>query len=109
MTAPDLQEWVERYGGYHRIDWPAWDRAVTCPPPRAAGVRSAGVAEARGPVMSIIKIEHAVTHDSPCGQPWPPTRLMDGWHLVRSVDGRTLWRRVSLAVEESATNTPNDT
>jgi hypothetical protein len=34
---------------------------------------------------------------------------MDGWHLVRSVDGRTLWRRVSLAVEESATNTPNDT
>jgi hypothetical protein len=24
---PNLQEWVERYGGYHNIPWPEWDKA----------------------------------------------------------------------------------
>jgi len=25
MKAPDLQEWIARYGGYTKIDWKAWD------------------------------------------------------------------------------------
>ena len=25
---PDLQEWIASAGGYHRIDWTAWDKAV---------------------------------------------------------------------------------
>lgn len=25
---PDLQEWVARYGGYWRIPWPLWDKAI---------------------------------------------------------------------------------
>jgi hypothetical protein len=28
LKPPDLQEWIARYGGYHKIDWEAWDRAV---------------------------------------------------------------------------------
>jgi hypothetical protein len=27
--APDLQEWVEKYGGYQNIPWPEWDAAMT--------------------------------------------------------------------------------
>jgi hypothetical protein len=27
LKAPDLQEWVARYGGYNKIGWPAWDAA----------------------------------------------------------------------------------
>lgn len=27
LTSLDLQEWIHRYGGYHMIDWKAWDRA----------------------------------------------------------------------------------
>jgi len=26
--APDLQEWVDRYGGYWNIPWPEWDAAL---------------------------------------------------------------------------------
>jgi hypothetical protein len=26
---PDLQEWVEAAGGYHKIDWAKWDAAVS--------------------------------------------------------------------------------
>jgi hypothetical protein len=25
---PDLHEWIARYGGYTKIDWEAWDRAM---------------------------------------------------------------------------------
>ena len=25
---PNLQEWVERHGGYHKIPWEEWDKAV---------------------------------------------------------------------------------
>jgi hypothetical protein len=25
---PDLQEWVARYGGYHKIPWPEWNAAM---------------------------------------------------------------------------------
>jgi hypothetical protein len=25
---PDLQEWTARYGGYRRIPWDQWDKAV---------------------------------------------------------------------------------
>jgi hypothetical protein len=42
-----------------------------------------------------LKIEHAITSDLD-GQPWPPTGLMDGWHLVRTVDGQSLWRRIRI-------------
>ena len=27
-AAPDLQEWIDRYGGYDKIDWEAWDAAM---------------------------------------------------------------------------------
>jgi hypothetical protein len=27
-TGPDLQQWIEKYGGYSNIDWAAWDVAV---------------------------------------------------------------------------------
>jgi hypothetical protein len=25
---PDLQEWATRYGGYGKVDWEEWDRAM---------------------------------------------------------------------------------
>jgi hypothetical protein len=50
----------------------------------------------RTTTAGVLVIEHATTADLD-GQPWPPTGLMDGWHLVRSADGETLWRRISLA------------
>ena len=28
LAAPDLQEWVRRYGGYWNIPWDKWDAAV---------------------------------------------------------------------------------
>jgi hypothetical protein len=28
MKAPDLQEWIARYGGYPNIPWTKWDAAV---------------------------------------------------------------------------------
>jgi len=28
LSAPDLQEWVARYGGYTNIPWDKWDAAV---------------------------------------------------------------------------------
>jgi hypothetical protein len=57
--------------------------------------------------LPSLLIEHAITSNAPpFDQPWPPV-LMDGWVLVRAIgEGKTLWRRVSLAVEES-TNTSN--
>jgi hypothetical protein len=43
----------------------------------------------------VLLIERAVTKD--CGdQPWPPTGLMTGWHLIDSADGKSRWRRISL-------------
>jgi hypothetical protein len=46
--------------------------------------------------LPSLLIEHATTLDAPDGQPWPPG-LMSGWHLVRSVNGRSWWRRITLA------------
>jgi hypothetical protein len=28
LKPPDLQEWVARYGGYHKIPWAEWDAAI---------------------------------------------------------------------------------
>lgn len=48
-------------------------------------------------VFGALTIEHASTDDALDGQPWPPTTLMDGWHLIRSLPGgQTLWRRITL-------------
>jgi hypothetical protein len=27
ITPPDLQEWINRYGGYHAIPWKEWHSA----------------------------------------------------------------------------------
>jgi hypothetical protein len=76
--------------------------------PGARLARRAPPAAREGVMTGVLKIEHAVTSNAPpFDQPWPPA-LMDGWVLVRAIgEGKTLWRRVSLAVEESA-NTSND-
>ena len=37
----------------------------------------------RDPNATALVIEREVTDDLD-GQPWPPTGLGDGWHLVRS-------------------------
>jgi hypothetical protein len=51
-------------------------------------------------MIARLLIEHVVTDNCASGQPWPPC-LMNGWVLVRAVDGdRTLWRRISLFVEQ---------
>jgi hypothetical protein len=41
-----------------------------------------------------VQIEHAVTADDDHG-PYPPPGE-EGWHAVRSADGRTLWRKITL-------------
>jgi len=47
-------------------------------------------------MTDILKIEYAITSNAPpFDQPWPPA-LMGGWHLVRSDNGRTTWRRITL-------------
>jgi hypothetical protein len=48
--------------------------------------------------QSPLQIERVVTLDGLDGQPWPPTGLNDGWHLIRSSGGETTWRRITLAV-----------
>jgi hypothetical protein len=47
------------------------------------------------PASTFLKIELAITFDGMDGQPWPPC-LMDGWQLIRTVAGRSTWRRISL-------------
>ena len=52
------------------------------------------------PNASALVIETAITDNAPpFNQPWPPTGLGDGWHLVRSYPDckQTLWRRIRLA------------
>jgi hypothetical protein len=60
-------------------------------PRRAQGVP-------RDPNARALVIEREVTDDLD-GQPWPPTGLGDGWHLVRSYPEckQTLWRRIQIA------------
>jgi hypothetical protein len=50
------------------------------------------------PNARALVIEREVTDDLD-RQPWPPTGLGDGWHLVRSYPDckQTLWRRIRLA------------
>ena len=50
------------------------------------------------PNARALLIEHEVTDDLD-RQPWPPTGLGDGWHLVRSYPDckQTLWRRIRFA------------
>jgi hypothetical protein len=50
------------------------------------------------PDATALVIEREVTDDLD-RQPWPPTGLGDGWHLVRSYADckKTLWRRIRLA------------
>jgi hypothetical protein len=50
-----------------------------------------GAGEAPG---ERLVIERTITTDCAAGQPWPPPG--DAWHLVRSADGRTTWRRISI-------------
>jgi hypothetical protein len=48
-------------------------------------------------------IEHSVTADMADGQPLPPyTDRGVVWHVVRRLDGRTTWRRISLANQTNA-------
>lgn len=52
-------------------------------------------------VRSAIRtlcIEHSITADMADGQSLPPY-TDDGvvWHVVRRIDGRTLWRRIFLS------------
>ena len=65
-------------------------------PPRGARV------VAPDPNATALVIEREVTDDVD-GQPWPPTGLGDGWHLVRSYPDckQTLWRRIRLAHAQS--------
>jgi hypothetical protein len=44
------------------------------------------------PVATLLLIFHEITKDLPDGQPWPPDG--DGWVLVRSRAGVSLWRRI---------------
>jgi hypothetical protein len=44
-------------------------------------------------IRQALVIEHTTTEDAPDGQCWPPA-LGEGWHLLRTVDGHTLWRRI---------------
>jgi hypothetical protein len=62
----------------------------------------------KSPLRSVIPtptlcVEHAVTADMDDGQPLPPL-IEDGvaWHAVRRIDGRTTWRRISLANQTNA-------
>ena len=50
------------------------------------------------PDATALVVEREVTDDLD-RQPWPPTGLGDGWHLVRSYPDckQTLWRRIQLA------------
>ena len=52
----------------------------------------------RDPNATALVIEREVTDDLD-RQPWPPTGLGDGWHLVRSYPDckQTLWSRIQLA------------
>jgi hypothetical protein len=45
-------------------------------------------------VPPLLVIERPITTDCASGQPWPPPG--DGWRALRSADGRTLWRRITL-------------
>jgi hypothetical protein len=47
--------------------------------------------------QAFLKIERAVTTDGIDGQPWPPTTLLDGWVLIRTIDSQSAWRRISLS------------
>ena len=53
---------------------------------------------ASDPTAGALVIEREVTDDLD-RQPWPPTGLGEGWHLVRSYADckKTLWRRIRLA------------
>jgi len=53
--------------------------------------------------LPSLLIEHAITSDLD-GQPWPPSGPLTGWHLVRSADGRSLWRRLAVAPVEDCSN-----
>jgi hypothetical protein len=53
--------------------------------------------------LPCLLIEHVMTLDAPDGQPWPPA-LLNGWHLVRSGNGQTWWRRITLADSELSNN-----
>jgi hypothetical protein len=61
---------------------------------------------ARSSFVSALVIETATTYNAPPhDQPWPPTGLGDGWHLVRSYPDckQTLWRRVRLRTRAEVT------
>jgi hypothetical protein len=48
-----------------------------------------------------LAIYHAVTDDSPAGQPWPPPDEAL-WVMVRRAAGLTLWRSIALAEVRTA-------
>jgi hypothetical protein len=53
---------------------------------------------ARANKQAKIQILHDVTSDCPDGQPWPPPDRGVLWVVVRSADGRTLWRAIHLVM-----------
>jgi hypothetical protein len=60
-------------------------------------------------MTALLKIERVTTDDAPDGQCWPPA-LGDGWHRIRSLpNGRTAWRRVSLATDCTISNITEET
>jgi hypothetical protein len=58
---------------------------------------ASSLSQIASPAQALV-IEREVTNDLD-RQPWPPTGLGDGWHLVRSYPDckQTLWRRIQLA------------
>jgi hypothetical protein len=55
-----------------------------------------------------ILIECVVTDDDPSGQCWPPSGLGDRWFLIRTVAGRSTWRRISLGHNEKGRRDEHD-
>jgi len=52
-------------------------------------------------------IEHSVTTDMADGQPLPPCSDHGVvWQVVRRIDDRTIWRRLSLSLSSSPSTSP---
>jgi hypothetical protein len=55
--------------------------------------------------MSALVVVHAVTDNSPLGEPQPPFGEDFHWHAVRLGRDQTMWRRLA-CVEEGAAEDP---
>jgi hypothetical protein len=50
-------------------------------------------------MSNTLSITHILTRDDPDGQPWPPADDVM-WVVVRSANGFTLWRCISITPSE---------